>query len=125
VWLKPVPSLDLPGSSNSFDAQTIEEVVKEGEVGNYALGYREDNTFYPKYVGRLDSDLRAELKAKLATKSRTRQSFKFSYAKSPREAFEKECQNYHDFGGLENENHPDRPEGTNYSCPVRECNQLG
>ena len=119
-----MPSLDMPGSSNNFDAQTIEAVVDEDEIGNYALGYREDNTFYPKYVGRSDSDLRAELKAKLQTKSRTRQRFKFSYANTPREAFEKECQNYHDFGGLENENHPDRPEGTNYPCPVPGCNQL-
>ena len=41
-----------------------------------------------------------------------------------KEAFEKECRNYHDFGGddgiLDNKVHPDRPERTDYDCPI--CN---
>ncbi len=47
--------------------------------------------------------------------------FKFSYATSPKAAFEKECKNYHDFGGsekLDNKQHPERPDGTNWECPV-------
>ena len=50
--------------------------------------------------------------------------FKFSYANNAKEAFEKECRNYHDFGGddgiLDNKVHPDRPERTEYDCPI--CN---
>lgn len=34
----------------------------------------------------------------------------------------KECKNYHDFGGdigsLDNDIHPDRPEGKEYECPI-------
>jgi len=77
--------------SYSFDSATIENTVDKGKVGNYALGYTEGDTFYPKYVGRSDNDLQGELKAKLPTRSPTRQRFKFSYAGSSREAFEKEC----------------------------------
>jgi hypothetical protein len=118
-----MPSLNMKGSY-SFDSATIETRVDECKVGNYALGYTEGDVFYPKYVGRSDNDLQAELKAKLPTRSPTRQRFKFSYASSSREAFEKECRNYHDFKGLENQNHPDRPEGQSYSCPVQGCNEL-
>ena len=46
----------------------------------------------------------------------------FSYAENSKEAFEKECKNYHDFGGdigsLDNDIHPDRPEGKDYECPI-------
>ncbi|MGA2973114.1 MAG: hypothetical protein ABSE39_10930 [Candidatus Bathyarchaeia archaeon] len=114
----------MGSSSYSFDSQTIGNRAKEGRVGNFALGNVRDGTFYPKYVGRSDSDLQAELKAKLSTKSSTRQRFKFSYASSLREAFEKECANYHDFNGLENENHPPRPEGQRYACPNSSCQEL-
>jgi hypothetical protein len=52
--------------------------------------------------------------------------FEFSYAPSARAAFEKECRNYHDFGGsygLDNERHPAAPEGVSWRCPVngRRC----
>ena len=49
--------------------------------------------------------------------------FKYSYASNIKEAFEKECKNYHDFGGwdsLDNIYHPARLEGTDYKCPI--CN---
>ena len=39
-------------------------------------------------------------------------------------AFEKECRNFHDFGGVEkldNDIHPDRPDGAAWKCPV--CGQ--
>jgi hypothetical protein len=47
--------------------------------------------------------------------------FRFSYAASPQEAFEKECCNYHDFGGsygLDNERHPAPSEGESWKCPM-------
>jgi hypothetical protein len=46
--------------------------------------------------------------------------FRFSYAVSAKAAFEKECCNYHDFGGsygLDNERHPTPPEGEPWKCP--------
>jgi hypothetical protein len=46
--------------------------------------------------------------------------FRFSYAVSAKAAFEKECCNYHDFGGsygLDNERHPTPPGDESWKCP--------
>jgi len=102
-----------------FNSAEIDHVVTQKSPGNYALGYtKDDSSFVVEYVGRSDKDVNQELKAKLKRKDK---KFKYSYASSPKAAFEKECQNYHDFGEseqLDNENHPDRPDGTNWKCPV-------
>ena len=37
---------------------------------------------------------------------------------SSKEAYEKECKNYHDFHALLNKIHLDRPDGASYHCPV-------
>jgi len=105
----------------SLDGKTIDKVVTRTSAGNYALGWTNtsDTKFVVKYVGRADEDLNARLK-QWANKSKYSQ-FKASYASSVKEAFEKECHNYHDFGSsekLDNEIHPDRPKGKNYECPV-------
>ncbi len=73
-----------------------------------------------EYVGRSDTDLNGELKSKLSDRQK---KFKYSYATSPKVAFEKECRNYHDFGEsakLDNKYHPAYPHGTNWKCPA--CN---
>lgn len=48
--------------------------------------------------------------------------FEFSYASSPRAAFEGECRTYHDCGGsygsLDNMRHPAPPEGEPWVCPA-------
>jgi len=103
-----------------FTSEKIDEVVTRTSFGNYALGYTKNDgeKFVVKYVGRSDTDLNQELKARLSSKHK---KFKYSYATSPKAAFEKECRNYHDFGEseeLDNEYHPDRPNGTNWKCPV-------
>lgn len=117
-----MPSLGMQGSYD-FSSEKIDDEVTRTSPGNYALGYIEDRTFYVHYVGRSDTDLNQELKARLDPKYK---KFKYSYATSPKAAFEKECQNYHDFGEkekLDNKVHPDRPDGTNWKCPV--CDIFG
>jgi hypothetical protein len=113
-------SLDMNGPY-TFSSSEIDRVVTQTSPGNYGLGYVNDkDAFVVKYVGRSDSDVNKELKARL---NNIYKKFKYSYATSPKAAFEKECHNYHDFGGnkeLDNEIHPSRPAGTNWSCPV--CN---
>jgi len=115
-----MPSLGMEGPYALTKAK-IDEVVTDTSAGNYALGYsKDDGTFIVQYVGRSDSDVNAELKSKVDTKHK---QFKFSYASSQKEAFEKECRNYHDFGGsdaLQNDIHPARPAGKSWKCPV--CN---
>jgi len=95
-----------------FNEETIKKVVTKNKIGNYALGYSKDG-YYIKYVGRSDTDLQAELIARLA---KGHPQFKFSYASTPLEAFRKECQNYKDFEPSENKIAPAAPEGTNVQC---------
>jgi hypothetical protein len=114
-----MPLLDMEGSYE-LTAQTIDRVVTKTSPGNYALGYVSNSTFVVRYVGRSDTDLNSRLK-KWVNNSRYKR-FKFSYATSPKAAFDKECKNYHDFGGdkekLDNDEHPQRPEGADWKCPV-------
>lgn len=104
-----------------FDLTTlgVSNAVARGIAGNYGLGYVNDrNTFIVEYVGRSDVDVGGRLHDWIGTKYKR---FKYSYASSAKTAFEKECQNYHDFGGsgsLDNDAHPDRPNGMHWKCPV-------
>lgn len=114
-----MPSLDM-GGSYEFTSEKIDDVVTKKSPGNYALGYQSEDgkSFVVRYVGRSDTDLNQELKANLNPKYKR---FKYSYATSPKVAFQKECQNYHDFGeseGLDNKKHPDRPDRARWKCPV-------
>lgn len=107
-----------------FTASEIDKQITRTSEGNYALGRINDKgSFVVKYVGRADSDVNDRIKDHLG---KSYSHFKFSYATSPKNAFEKECQNYHDFNtnnGLDNKIHPDRPSGTNWKCPC--CDKFG
>ena len=101
----------------SLNAESIEKNVTQISAGNYALGHVKDKKFYVKYVGRSDSDVNGRLKQHVGKYK----EFKYSYAKSAKAAFEKECQNFHDFGGekyLDNKIHPDRPKDSGWKCPL-------
>ena len=91
------------------------------ELANELIGYvDEENIFRVKYVGRSDNDVAARLRKHVGEKYKR---FKYSYASSPKTAFEKECRNYHEFGEsqlLDNDIHPDRPKGASWKCPC--CN---
>ncbi len=100
-------------TSNNIDSN-----ITKTSAGNYALGYVNDNnTFIVKYVGRSDSDVNN----RLHNWAGKYPSFKYSYASSPKAAFEKECKNFHDFGEkekLDNDYHPDHPNGTSRKCQL-------
>ena len=103
------------GMQGAYDL-TIEEIdkrVTRKSCGNYALGKVSDNTFNVSYVGRSDKDVGGRLKKWVGKYKK----FKFSYASSPKAAFEKECGNYHDFDPPGNDVHPARPDDTNWKCP--------
>ena len=105
----------------SFTRENIDVLITLTKPGNYALGYvDEDKIFRVQYVGRADTDVKARLKNHLGEKY---SAFKFSYATSSKAAYEKECQNFHDFGGPEgklvNKIHQDLPDNSkNWKCPV-------
>jgi hypothetical protein len=112
-------TLELNGPFN-FNGATIDVQITRTSPGNYALGYvTGDKTFIVLYVGRADEDLNIRLHQHIGESSKYK-SFKWDYATSPKAAFEKECQNYHDFNCSDNKIHPDRPNGANWKCPV--CN---
>lgn len=109
-------SLDMNRSYELTTAK-IDEKVTKTSAGNYALGHKKEKNFFVQYVGRSDDDLNKRLKDWVGDYKR----FKYSYASSPKAAFEKECKNYHDFGEkkrLKNDIHPDRPNGSSWKCPV-------
>jgi len=111
-------SLNMQGSYSLTSAE-IDANVTRTSAGNYALGYTNDNgAFTVQYVGRSDSDVNGRLHD---WTGKSYKKFKYSYAMSPKAAFEKECQNFHDFGGtskLHNDAHPARPDNTGWKCPV-------
>ena len=110
-------SLEMQGSYE-LTRTKVDAIVTRTSPGNYALGYvNDENVFIVQYVGRADSDVASRIKQHVGERYKR---FKFSYASSPKAAFEKECRNYHDFGGcqsLDNKIHPDRPAGTYWKCP--------
>jgi hypothetical protein len=113
-----MPSSGLKGP-HSLDEKTIDTYVTLKSAGAYALGKTTDNTYYISYVGRSDDDINGRLKDWVGKYAQ----FKFEFYPSPKAAFEKECNLYHDFGpeGLDNKEHPDRPENADWQCPRCDC----
>ena len=110
------------GRSYIFTGDKIDEVVTKATVGNFALGYSQENIFVVKYVGRADLDINQALKSFLPKHYKR---FKFSYAESTKIAFETECRHFHEFGGIEkldNHLHPKPPENSGWTCAY--CNAL-
>ena len=105
----------------------VNKRVPENVMGNYAFLQKKwlTDEYLVRYVGRSDSDLKKEIKQQVKTdRAKGCTHFKYSIAKSVKEAFEKECKNYHDFGESEclyNDIHPAKPAGTKYECPIKRC----
>lgn len=99
----------------------INRTVTRTAPGVYVLDKTTGGLFQVSHVGRSDDDVKARLKQHVRS---TYKYFKFDYATSPKNAFEKECELYHDFGGpegkLDNNVHPGRPKDTDWKCP--KCN---
>ena len=96
----------------------INNNVTQTSPGAYMLGKVGDNDmFYISYVGRSDTNINDRLHKWIDKYSQ----FKFDYFESPKAAFEKECNLYHDFGGpegkLDNKVHPQRPQNSDWQCP--------
>ena len=101
--------------------ESIDNTVTRTSPGNYALGRDTKKGLLVYYVGRSDDDVGGRLRDWVGEKPARYAYFKYSYATSPKAAFEKECQNYHEFGGkekLDNASHPQRSEGTDWECPT-------
>lgn len=121
-------TLDMYGPFR-LNNEEVDKMVRENKIGNYAYGYigykKGKRTFVVRYVGRSDSDLKTEIRQQMKTdRAKGCTHFVYSVAESVKDAFEKECRDFHYFGGadkLNNQNHPAKPAGTNYKCPVIGC----
>jgi hypothetical protein len=110
-----MPDLWMGPNSFRFEQVVIERLVKPGVSGNFVLGSMDESgEFVPKYIGRSDFDLRAEMTAKLAVMKYP--YFKFSLG-NPRIAFETECAQFHTFRAqLNDKTHPASPVGSGLKC---------
>ncbi len=94
--------------------QAIEAYVDANSIGVYILA---DGSNQARYVGRSDENLRQRLKGWAGRYS----SFYFEYARLPMEAFLRECELFHKYGGdegaLDNRAHPACPKGCGQACP--------
>lgn len=120
----PTLQMDGPYPLNRYSIALLD--IKN-VIGNYALGYvNKSNMFIVLYVGRSDGDLKDRLASHIDELPEYTH-FKYSIASSMSEAFNKECKNYHDFGGdvgrLNNEIHPDAPNGYSLRCPYCKYNE--
>jgi hypothetical protein len=109
--------------ANKLSVQAITEVVSRTSAGAYALGVVQEGRFCALYVGRSDDNLAKRLRSWLKRSSRYK-TFIFSYASDPRAAFTEECEEFHDFGGVErldNLGHPQRLPKSDWLCPRCDC----
>jgi hypothetical protein len=101
---------------------TIDAVVKGIGPGAYALGGDTGGrVLNVRYVGRSDNDLSGRLKQWVG---QGYTHFQYAFFPTSKDAFDKECQLYHEFGGslrLDNKVHPARPQGSSWTCPVLGC----
>jgi hypothetical protein len=110
-----MPDLHMGEAVYRFQAEVIERVIPAGQPGNYVLGERnESGEFFPKLIGRSDTDVRGELLSKVGALQYP--FFKFSNS-GPRNAYDLECAQYHTFGRqLENKAHPVATPGSGNTC---------
>jgi hypothetical protein len=113
-----LPSTDIAGPFR-LTRQKITEVVTGISPGNYTLGRVREDRFQGLYVGRADEDVAKRLHV-WAKHDHRYGAFVFTYALTARAAFDKECEDFHDFGGtegLDNPGHPELPAKTDWLCP--------
>jgi len=86
-------------------------------IGSYLLANERDGMLCTLYAGRSDTSLRRRLQEHLCAKKFNR--FKIFQADNELESYYKECAIYHSLSDilLENERHPDHPDGCYCACP--------
>ena len=109
------------GEVLDFSEETIDEKVKEDEIGNYRLAKKltDAKGLIVQYVGRTNTKRLSE-----RLKEHLDEGYKFfrcCYKISELESYLQECSDYHQFGGMEgdldNKKHPEAPAGSDFQCP--------
>ncbi len=105
-----------------FDLENdiIESNVTRSGPGTFRLGHNDVwGQLSVRYIGRSDDDLKAELRRQSQKKKYTR--FTFQLAETARQAFERNCRDYHKYRGngyLDNSKHPTVPASHDVPCPI-------
>ena len=98
----------------SLTPDDIDEELVDHCPGAYALGFTDNlGRFSITYVGSAGDDLKSKLREHIGTALQ----FKFRHFADERQAFEKECEMFHQFMPTGNFLHPSRPQGTDWTCP--------
>ena len=129
VWAGQVPATMFPGAPTVSTGligplplryENVRDAIARVAAGAYALGYAAaDGGFCVLQIGRSDTDVRSKLIAQIGTQN----LFKYILSTSSMLAFEKECELFHNFSPPNNRRHPERTEGTKWTCP--RCRQFG
>lgn len=96
-----------------FNLEDVDSIIRKKSPGVYILS-RDGR--YAHYIGRSDNDLVDRIKSS-AKEGIGYKYFWYEYASSPKEAYLKECEYYHEYNPTDNTNHPAVPEGGNWHCP--------
>jgi hypothetical protein len=90
-------------------------VTERTRAAVFGLGRIAPNgKFNALYVGRSDENLAGELRRFIGQYG----AFVYGYHSSPLDAFRAECELYHLLEPEDNPDHPQRPEGTAWACPL-------
>jgi hypothetical protein len=110
-----MPSLHMGGEVYRFEAEVVDRVVEPGQPGNYVLGHKDEaGEFYPKFIGRSETDVKRELRSKLGTLDYP--FFKVATS-GPNNAYDLECAQYHSFRAqLDNRAHPAANPASGRTC---------
>lgn len=110
------------------------EVAFQGDnadkIGNYVVEDRSRIQVFGRKAGRTDLQSLKERLADYLSGGKDNPDgkynfFRFKFADDAKAAFEQECRDYHFFKGKsDNQNHPDRPNGTSHVCPHPGCTEL-
>jgi hypothetical protein len=126
-YLTKNPTLGLPNGPYHLNKENVKNFVEKKKSGNYAIGYASPvGGFIPKMVGRSDKNIQEAILNKIdEARRKGYDKFCFKYANSLKEAFERECLNYHTYNRqLDNKIHPSPPEGHDLKCPDVICAQF-
>jgi hypothetical protein len=103
-------------ASHKLTKESINQNVPRKLSGVYRLdrtSSRAEEPFITDYVGRSDSDLNDQLQKHIGKYT----WYWCEYSTSPKAAFERECEMYHDYKPRDNAPHPARPFGSGWKCP--------
>lgn len=113
---------------HQYNRNTIKLYVNENiKKGNYRIGNVVDSSFNVCYIGRATDQPLQKRMLQHTEYLDDNFYFDFNAAQTDDEAIERECIDFHSFGGddewLDNEYHPSMPEGE--ECPWDGCEHVG